>query len=168
MKIKLVVTDIDGVWTDGGMFYSSNGEELKKFNTIDSGGVLLLKAMNIPLMVITGENSPATESRMKKLKIKNFIPGAKDKLDIVLSFCKENNIDPSEVAYLGDDLNDLKLLQKAGLSAVPASSVDYVKKKAQWVLQKKGGEGVFREFVEKILKEAGILEEAVNKVIEKI
>jgi len=166
MKCKLVFTDIDGVWTDGGMYYSANGEELKKFNTIDSGGVLLLKALRIPLVVISGETSPSAEMRMQKLKIDNYFPGIKNKLEFAVSYCKNANIALSDVAYIGDDLNDIHLLQKAGISAVPASARDYVKKEAHWVLNRKGGEGVFREFVEKLLEEENRLDEALRIVME--
>jgi len=168
MKIKLVVTDIDGVWTDGGMYYSERGEEMKKFNTIDSGGVLFLNAINLPLAVITGEDSPSTNKRLEKLGIKKIFHGAKDKLSTILNYCKELGIGLNEIAFLGDDLNDIKLLQNSGLSAVPNSSADYVKKEANWVLSKKGGEGAFREFVEKLLIEEGLFEEALRKVIDKI
>ena len=91
MKIKLVITDIDGVWTDGGMYYDLNGNELKKFNTSDSAGVIFLKVLEIPIAIMTGENVPIVSNRAKKLQIKHVFLGVEEKLKIASDFAKAWN-----------------------------------------------------------------------------
>ena len=156
MLPKLILTDIDGVWTDCGMYYDENGNELKKFNTYDSAGVLFCKLLDIPFGIITGENAKSVERRAQKLKADYLFLGAKNKLQIVEGLAKELNIQLSDIAYIGDDINDYLLLKNVGLSAVPKSAPLYMKEIVDWQLEKKGGEGVFREFVEKILSKNNI------------
>src|SRR5690606_30790861 len=150
---KLVITDIDGVWTDGGMYYDQTGNEWKKFNTADSAGVLFLKMLNIPIAIITGEDTEIVKRRAEKLKIEHLYMGVKDKVTIAKQLCDDMNITLDEVAYIGDDLNDMALLKLVGLSAAPANAPVYVKKIVDLVLETKGGDGAFREFVESILKQ---------------
>lgn len=156
MLPKLILTDIDGVWTDGGMYYDETGGEFKKFNTYDSAGVLFSRNLNIPCGIITGENSKAVKRRGEKLKMDYVFLGIKDKVNTVQSLITQLNIKWEEVAYIGDDINDYKLLLKVGLSACPKSAPKYIKKIVDWKLNKKGGEGAFREFVEKIIKKNNI------------
>ena len=156
MLPKLILTDIDGVWTDCGMYYDEKGNELKKFNTYDSAGVLFCKLLEIPFGIISGENVKSVERRAEKLKADHLFLGAKNKLEIVKKLAKELNIQLSDIAYIGDDINDYLLLKSVGLSAVPKSAPIYMKKIVDWQLEKKGGEGVFREFIEKILLENNI------------
>ena len=162
MKIKLVATDIDGVWTDGGMYYDNTGNEFKKFNVNDGAGVLLLKALNIPVCIITGEETDIVKRRAEKLKVDYLYQAAGKKYDIIKKLTNELNITMDEVAYIGDDFNDVELLKHAGISAVPFGVSDYIKPYGKIILKKKGGEGVFREFVEKILMDEGKLDEAVE------
>ena len=162
MNIKLVITDIDGVWTDGGMYYDMHANELKKFNTSDSVGVLFLKLLDIPIAIITGEDSPIVSNRAKKLEIENVFLGAKDKLKIATEFCDNLNINLEEVAFIGDDINDIKLLQAVGYSACPINAPEYVKEYAQHTIPVKGGEGAFRVFVEQLLKENKLLSKALE------
>lgn len=166
MKIKLVLTDIDGVWTDGGMYYDQAGIELKKFNTSDSAGVVFLRLLGIPMGIITGENTPIVTRRAEKLKISLVCLGIKNKLETARQVCEEMNISLEEVAYIGDDLNDATLLQAVGFSAVPADAPGYMDRYAHTRLTKKGGEGAFREFVEQLLEKEGMLEMAIEKAIE--
>lgn len=151
MTPKLIITDIDGVWTDGGMYYDQTGNEWKKFNTSDSAGVLFCKLNNIPVAIITGEDTEIVTRRAKKLKIEYLIQGAKNKLLEAESICKKLDIELSEVAYIGDDINDVQLLSKVGIPVCPSSAPDYIKKYAKFITKNKGGEGAFREFVETIL-----------------
>lgn len=151
MLPKLILTDIDGVWTDGGMYYDEKGNEFKKFNTYDSAGVLFSKKLNIPCGIITGEQSQAVKRRGEKLKMDYVFIGVKDKVGLVENLISKLKISLKDVAYLGDDLNDYDLLKVVGLSACPKSAPDYIKKIVHWKLNKKGGEGVFREFVERII-----------------
>lgn len=150
---KLILTDIDGVWTDGGMYYDQKtGNEWKKFNTYDSAGVLFAHQMGIPVGIITGEKTEIVERRANKLKIDFLIQSSKDKLSDAKAICNKMNVNLEEVAYIGDDVNDIELLKNVGIAGVPASAPDYIKSLSHFELKKKGGEGVFREFVEKILK----------------
>lgn len=164
---KLVITDIDGVWTDGGMYYGSDGAEWKKFNTSDSAGVLFLRYFNIPLAIFTGENTAIVANRAAKLGIERLYQGVKSKLALAKQVCAEMGIELSDIAYIGDDLNDMELLEAAGLSACPAQSPDYVRSRCVVRLSKAGGEGAFREFVEHILRENGLLEKALELYLER-
>jgi 3-deoxy-D-glycero-D-galacto-nononate 9-phosphatase len=167
MDIKLVLTDIDGVWTDGGMYYDNNGNEWKKFTTSDSAGVLFCRIMGIPVGIITGEDTEIVRRRAEKLKIEHLFMGVKDKLKVARQLCKELKIDlEKDVVYIGDDINDIPLLQKVRISATPANAPEYVKSYAKWNMKKKGGEGVFREFVEKIMEEYGLGDKMLQDYLE--
>jgi len=160
---KLVITDIDGVWTDGSMYYGTNGIELKRFTTSDSVGVLFLKYLNIPLAIMTGENIELVQRRATKLKIDKVYLGVKDKLTEAKKLCKEMDISLDKVAFIGDDINDLELLTKVGLSAVPSNAPSYIKDKVHWVLKTKGGDGAFREFVEQLVSQYSSIELMLEK-----
>ena len=160
--IKLVLTDIDGVWTDGGMYYDQTGNEWKKFNTSDSAGVLFLRLLEIPLGIITGENTEIVRRRAEKLKIKELHMGIKNKIEVAKSLCEKYGVSLKEIAYVGDDINDIPMLDAVGFSACPANAPDYVKSHATLVLKKKGGDGAFREFVECILEDEDLFEKAME------
>lgn len=148
---KLFLTDIDGVWTDGGMYYDGTDVELKKFNTYDSAGVLFAHKMGIPVGIITGENTNIVKRRADKLKVDYCFLGCKNKLETAENLCNQLGITLNDVAYIGDDINDVKLLKKVRWSGVPVSAPEYIRQLAMVQLTKRGGEGVFREFVESIL-----------------
>lgn len=150
--IKLVITDIDGVWTDGGMYYDQTGNEWKKFNTSDSWGVWLLKKLNIPVAIMTGEDTNIVKRRAEKLKVDYLFMGVKNKLKIAIELCDSLNISLNEVAFIGDDLNDINLLSNVGLSSSPNNAPDYIKKDRDYITKKNGGEGAFREFAEYVAK----------------
>jgi 3-deoxy-D-glycero-D-galacto-nononate 9-phosphatase len=158
MNIKLVITDIDGVWTDGGMYYSSNGDETKKFNTSDSAGVLFLKHNKIPLAIMTGENSVMVTNRAEKLEINHVFLGVKDKLSCAKKLCEKLGISLNEVAFIGDDINDIKLLKSVAYSASPNNTPDYIKSEVDLVLKVNGGNGAFRNFVEILLDKLNMWE----------
>lgn len=160
---KLILTDIDGVWTDGGMYYSEDGNEWKKFNTSDSAGVLFFHLLGVPVGIITGEDTNIVKNRAKKLKIDILKVGVKNKLAEVEKLAAEMNIRLDEIAYIGDDINDILVLKNVGFSAVPGGTPDYVSDNANVILNKKGGDGAFREFSEYILTECNLL----NVVLEK-
>ena len=153
---KLILTDIDGVWTDGGMYYDQTGNEWKKFHTYDSAGVLFAHRLGIPVGIITSEDTEIVARRAEKLKVEYLYQGVKDKLTIVKELCQELGFLLQEVAYIGDDLGDIELLKHVGISGVPNSAPVYVKKFSKVILIKNGGEGVFREFVEHIIANAGL------------
>jgi YrbI family 3-deoxy-D-manno-octulosonate 8-phosphate phosphatase len=162
MLPKLVVTDIDGVWTDGGMYYDQQGNEWKKFNTSDSAGVLFLKLLDIPLAIVTGEDTEIVNRRARKLGVTKLYQGVKDKLTLVSGICHEMSIDLRDVAFIGDDLGDMPLLRKVGFSCCPGNAPLYVKSIVHHVTQAKGGDGAFREFVEHLLASNNCLEEVLK------
>lgn len=153
MLPKLILTDIDGVWTDGGMYYDQTDNEWKRFNTSDSAGVLFAHRLNIPVGIITGEETRIVARRAEKLRIDYLYQNVRDKLAVARNLCDELGITLQDVAYIGDDIGDINLLRNAGISGVPASAPAYIRALGNIVLTKKGGEGVFREFVEKIIGE---------------
>lgn len=150
MLPKLILTDIDGVWTDGGMYYDQTGNEWKKFNTSDSAGVIFCHRNNIPVGIITGEETEIAKRRAEKLKIDYLFQGVSNKFQVASEICKMLNISLADVAYIGDDLMDVELLKVVGFSGAPSNAPSYIKKLVKIVTDKKGGEGAFREFVEKI------------------
>lgn len=152
-QIKLVATDCDGVLTDGGMYYSENGDCMKKFNTIDGMGFELLRNNDIKTAIITGETNDFVKKRAEKLKVDDLIMGEKDKLSALLSLCQKYNFDISECAYIGDDIFDVDAIKKCGFGGCPSNGLDEVKFSSDYITKAKGGEGSFREFVNSILKE---------------
>lgn len=153
---KLVITDIDGVWTDGGMYYDNTGNEWKKFNTSDSAGILFLRHLGISVAIITGENTEIVSRRAAKLGIDRVFQGVTNKLALAEKICQNMNIGLKDVAYIGDDIGDYQLLQEVGLSAAPANAPEYIKEVVDIVTFKSGGEGAFREFVQELLRMNGI------------
>ena len=163
MLPKLVITDIDGVWTDGGMYYTTDGDVMKRFSVKDGWGVIFLRELGIPVAIMTGENAPLVQKRADKLKIKYCFMSVKDKVSQAEQICRELGINLQEVAFIGDDLNDLPLLRKVGFSASPCNTPDYVKREVDYVCKTHGGNGAFREFVEKMLTDHNLLDEVVSR-----
>lgn len=159
---ELILTDIDGVWTDGGMYYDQTGNELKKFHTYDSAGILFCKINNIKTGIITGESTEIVKLRAQKLKVDFLFQGVKDKLTLVEELCKDLEIPLERVAYIGDDINDIQILQKVGFSACPDSAPSYIKNIVDKVMSMRGGDGVFREFVEHILVKSNKLDQTLQ------
>jgi N-acylneuraminate cytidylyltransferase len=151
-RINVVFTDCDGVLTDGGMYYSEKGDELKKFNTRDGIALKKLQGMGIKTGIITGEEVELVKWRAKKLGMDFCFTGVKDKLDFIIKFCNENNIEMSQIAYIGDEINDIDLLSKAGIAACPSDAASEVKAiPGIIILNNPGGSGVLKEFSEIIL-----------------
>lgn len=153
-EIKLFLSDVDGVLTDAGMYYSENGDELKKFNTHDGKGFELLRNANIKTGIITSENTKIVERRAKKLKVDFLYQGKEHggKLEAAKAICKDLGITLDAVAYIGDDVNCFELLSNVGLAACPSNAVDKIKSIPNiLILNTKGGEGAVREFVNKII-----------------
>jgi len=161
---KLIITDIDGVWTDGGMYYDQTGNEWKKFNTIDSAGIIFARKLNIPVAIITGEDTKIVENRAAKLKISLLFQGIKDKLPVAQQLCNDMNISLQDIAYIGDDLGDIDLLKAAGFSAAPANASPYIKQLCHYITPRKGGDGAFRDFVEEILTRCNRLQPLLNEL----
>ena len=144
-NIKLVITDVDGVLTDGGMYYSSKGEALKKFNTRDSMGMELLRQINIPTILMTRENSIIVKKRALKMKTDLYM-NIKNKKKLLPIICKKYKVEVNNIAYIGDDVNDLEIMKSIGLSVSPADSIEEIKLISNYICELKGGEGAFREF----------------------
>lgn len=152
-KIRLLLTDVDGVLTDNGVYYSEAGEVMKRFSIRDGMGVeRLRKLCGIETGIITGELSPSVARRAEKLGIVELHLGVKDKLGKLSEILERTQLEWSEIAYIGDDVNDLEVLEKAGLSACPADAMDSVCCMVNYVCENKGGYGAFREFAEWLIK----------------
>lgn len=150
-NIKLFITDCDGCLTDGGMYYDELGNELKKFNSKDGMGFEILRKNNILTGIITGENTNIVKRRAEKLKIDELHQGIKNKKEVLEQLVKKYNISYDEVAYVGDDINDIEVIEKCGLSFAPSDAIKDVKEKVKIILERKGGEGAIREAVEYII-----------------
>lgn len=150
-EIKMFLTDCDGCLTDAGMYYSEKGDELKKFNARDGMGFKLLRENGIITGIITSENMELNHRRAEKLKLDILEAGCTDKASVVKKICQERGIDLENVVYVGDDINDLGLIELAGYGCCPADAIPEVKAKASYVAKANGGAGVIREIVDRIL-----------------
>jgi len=147
-EIKMFLTDCDGCLTDSGMYYSEHGDELKKFNTRDGMGFSLLRAKGIITGIITSESVDLNRRRAEKMKLDVLEAGCTDKVAAVSKLCKRYGIELQNVAYVGDDVNDIGVVTMVGLGCAPADAMPQVKAAADYVTIAKGGEGVIREIVE--------------------
>ena len=150
-RIKLVATDIDGVWTDARMYYSKEGDVMKAFSTYDGMAVQQLRGRQIDVAILTSENSPIVQKRAEKLGVEYVYLGETQKLKRIKYLCKILDITLDEVAYIGDDLNDLEVLKAVGFSAMPPNSPILHLFRPDYLTMRRGGEGAFRDFVEEIL-----------------
>lgn len=151
-KIKMLVLDVDGVLTDGSIVYSANGEEIKTFNVHDGYGIEILRQNGIPVGIITGRISSIVEKRAKDLKIEDLVQGTIDKVPVAKDFAKKYNITLEEMAFIGDDLFDIPLLQEVGFSSAPKNARKEVKRIVDYVTKKEGGKGAVREVIDLILE----------------
>ncbi len=145
---KLILTDIDGVWTDGGMYYDQTGNEWKRFSTYDGAGVTIAHDNGAKVGIITGEDTNIVAHRANKLHVDFVYQGVKDKVKIAKDCCNQLGISFDEVAYIGDDIADIPLLKIVEYSAAPANAMSSVKCIVNYVTSCSGGQGAFREFVE--------------------
>ena len=150
-KIKMVLTDVDGVLTDGGMYYTKEGDIMKKFHARDGMGVTLLRKNKIPTVIVTKEKNQIIKNWAKKMKIKKVYDGIQEKEKVLEKICKEFSVKSFEVAYIGDDINDLQLLKIVGFSAVPHDGHDIVKKNTDYTCKNNGGNTAFREIADLVL-----------------
>jgi 3-deoxy-D-manno-octulosonate 8-phosphate phosphatase (KDO 8-P phosphatase) len=150
-RIRMFAMDVDGVLTDGGMYYSETGDELKKFNTRDGMGIKLLQHAGIIVAFITKEKTAIVERRGAKLAVSEVHQGVDDKLAVLRQVVEKYELTLAEVAYIGDDVNDLEVLEAVGFSAAPADAMAAVLNVVDYVGTKKGGEGAVREVADLIL-----------------
>jgi 3-deoxy-D-manno-octulosonate 8-phosphate phosphatase (KDO 8-P phosphatase) len=160
--IKLIILDVDGILTDGKISYSSNGDEIKNFNVKDGLGIKMAQKAGIEIAIISGRNSIPTAIRAKELDIKEVHQGIKNKKEIFHLILKKLNIKQEETAFIGDDYNDLQLLKEVGFSATVADAPDLLKKNTNLQINKNGGNGAVRDFIEEILKRNGQWKDIIN------
>ena len=152
-KIKIFLSDVDGVLTDAGMYYTEKGDEIKKFSTYDGMAFKILQKRGVKVGIITTEDRQLNRNRAQKLSLDFDFHGADDKLKIVKELCKKQNINLNQVAYIGDDVNCFELLSNVGFPACPKNAVEKIKSIPNIIqLSQNGGSGVVREFVEIIIK----------------
>lgn len=150
-KIRLFATDVDGVLTDAGMYYSESGDEWKKFNTRDGMGIKLLQKAGLITAIVTMERTKLVNRRAEKLAVPEVHQGVTDKLGILRDMVARHGLTLEQVAYIGDDVNDVEALQAVGFSASPADGLPPVLAVVDYVCRKKGGEGAVREVADMIL-----------------
>jgi len=146
--VRLLCVDVDGVLTDAGMYYSPDGEVLKKFNTRDGMGLARVREAGITVAIISGEESAIVHARAAKLKIDAVFSGVANKRAVVEALCAGKALELDEVAFVGDDLNDLSALECVGLACAVADAAEPVKAVAHYVTQRRGGDGAVREVCE--------------------
>ncbi|MDR4473061.1 MAG: HAD hydrolase family protein [Nitrospira sp.] len=150
--IRLFATDVDGVLTDAGMYYSESGDEWKKFHTRDGMGIKLLQKAGLITAIITQESTKMVMRRAQKLTIPEVHQGAYDKLTVLNDLIARYGLTMEQVAYIGDDVNDLQALGAVGFSACPADGIPQVQQTVRYICKKKGGEGAVREIADLILE----------------
>lgn len=163
LKIKTIICDIDGTMTDGGIYYDEQGNELKKFNTKDAAGFFCAKIAGLEIVVLTGRESAATARRMRELQVTHVVQNVKDKCEWLKEFMAGNGYEKEQIAYLGDDLNDLQPIALVGYAGCPSDAASEVKNAADYICACKGGDGTVREFVRYILEQRGQWEMAYKK-----
>jgi YrbI family 3-deoxy-D-manno-octulosonate 8-phosphate phosphatase len=151
-KIKILLSDIDGVLTDGGMYYTEDGMVMKKFFVKDGMGAMLLKKAGFLTGVISTDVSLINKTRAERLKTDFIFLGVWEKEKTLEEICEQTKLSPENVAFIGDDVNDLQILQKVGFAACPADAVDEAKKIVHYKCKNKGGKGAYREVADLILK----------------
>jgi YrbI family 3-deoxy-D-manno-octulosonate 8-phosphate phosphatase len=152
-KIKLVLTDVDGVLTDGGRYFSEKGEIVKKFHVRDGMGINILLRNGIQTAIVTKENSKIVKKWAKEMNVSKIYSGIKNKEKELEKICKYYKVLPSEIAFIGDDVNDIELMKKVGFSATPFDGILQAKKIVNYVCKASGGNGVLREMIDLILEE---------------
>ncbi len=151
-KIKLLILDVDGVLTNNMLIYSEDGQEHKAFHTRDGHGMVLLQKSQVDIGIITGRKSQLVTNRMNDLKVQHVYQGVPDKLPTFLKLVDELNLSLDEIAYIGDDILDLPILIRIGLSVTPADGDDEVKSRVDYISPFKGGKGCVREVCEIIMR----------------
>lgn len=163
-NIKLLVIDVDGTLTDSGIYYDNLGNETKKFSTKDAAGFFAAHAAGIKTMVLTGRESAATQKRMGELKVDFLNQGVRNKKDFLEEFMKNNNLNSSNVGYIGDDVNDLAPMKLCGFVACPQDGCKEIKDIANYICETKGGYGAVREVIEYLLRSDNRWDQIINNL----
>ena len=146
------------------MYYDNFNNEFKKFSTSDGWGVAMCKAFGIQVVVITGESNNIVTRRCEKLKVMHVFQGASNKLEIISQFLRSHSLSFEDAAFIGDDINDIELMRCVGIKGTPANGIDYVKDMCDIITTRKGGEGAFREFVERILLRTYTYDQIIEQI----
>ena len=162
-KIKMLILDVDGVMTDGGIIMDSDGREMKNFNVRDGHGLVMIQRYGIQVAILTGRTSAVVDHRARDLKIEEVYQGALNKKEVFTEILKKNNLTPEMIAYLGDDIVDIPVLKRVGFSAAVADALDVVKKPVDYVTTHKGGHGAVREICEMLLMAQGFWSEVAAR-----
>lgn len=149
MSIKMLVMDVDGTLTDGRIYIGSTGELMKAFDVKDGYAIARLKEQGVEPVIITGRRSDIVSARARELRITELHQGIEDKLTQLQSIVKKHSLSPEEIAYIGDDLNDIRCMKYCGLSACPGDAIEQVKAVVDYVCVNLGGRGAVREFIDK-------------------
>jgi 3-deoxy-D-manno-octulosonate 8-phosphate phosphatase (KDO 8-P phosphatase) len=155
--IRLVAFDVDGVMTDGGLYYSDSGEEFKRFNSLDGQGIKMLKATGVEIAIITGRSSRCVEARAKNLGIAHVYQGVENKLDAMVDVLNKLKLTRDTAAYMGDDVVDLTVMRHVGLSISVPDSPQLVHEHSGYITQRRGGNGAVREVCELVMTAQGTL-----------
>ena len=161
--LKYIVLDVDGTLTDGGIYYDDNNNELKKFCTKDGTGIIMARTAGLKILVITGRECKATTRRLTELGVTDIYQNVKGKVAFLKQWIADNNVDKSEIAYIGDDINDLGAMKLCGYIGCPADSAVEIKELATYVSPILGGHGAVRDVIEHYLREQGTWSELLNK-----
>lgn len=160
--IRLVVFDVDGVLTDGGLWYGKDGEVMKRFDVKDGHAIVLARLTGLPVAVLTARTSAIVETRAKELGVAKVFQGRKEKGPALEELCRELGVASSETAYMGDDVNDLPAMARCGLTACPADAVAEVRAAVHFVSSRPGGHGAARELLELVLRQTGRWQDALR------
>jgi len=167
-KIKMIISDVDGVLTDGTIYKGTDGQEFKKFTVHDGVGVAMARAANLKIALISGRYSPATEYRAKELKINDVYNGGLNKILAYEELKRKYSLNNSQIAYLGDDLIDIPVMKKVALPIAVANASKLVKNISQYITEVSGGHGALRDAVEWIIDKKGITTEVLEVMRKKI
>ncbi|MDU2063719.1 MAG: HAD hydrolase family protein [Sporomusaceae bacterium] len=162
-RIKAIVLDVDGVLTDGRLFFSADGEVLKAFHVLDGMGLALSREAGLETAIITGRSSQIVQRRSDELKIGHLYQGVSDKVTALTNLLEEAKLSIEEICYVGDDINDLPLLLSVGLACTVPNGAAEAKEAAHFITQRQGGEGAVREIIEMILKAQSKWDSLINR-----
>lgn len=157
-QIRLLIIDVDGVMTDGGLFFDNRGEEYKRFNSLDGHGLRMALECGVEIAVITGRQSNIVDHRMSELGVSRVYQGSRDKLPSFEKLLRDTGLETGQVAYVGDDLPDLPIMRRVGFAIAVQNAHGFVKQHSDWVTSARGGCGAVREVTDFILQSQGLLD----------
>jgi len=164
LEIKMIVTDVDGVLTDGGIYVDQDGRRSRRFCVRDGFAFEMARCVGLLTAIVSGKNSPGVRSRAEELGISDCLLGIRDKLPAVEGLAEKHNVSLAEICYVGDDLNDLNVLEVVGFAVAVPNAPDELKKVSDYVCKNSGGDGAFREAVENVLRNMGLYSIAIAKL----